>query len=695
MKVLIADDNRDNLDLLQALLSSQGHAVIQAGNGLQALDLARAERPDLIIADILMPEMDGFTLCRAVKSIEQLKAVPFVFYTATYLGDRDETLGLALGAVRYLRKPMEPKLFLQAVATVLEEAAGGRLPQTPPAAGTDLGLERDYAALITEKLTKKAHDLERLHREMSLILAATVEGILSLDEQGRHTQVNRAAANLLGYAVDELVGAHSHRLWHHHRPDGSPFPEDECPILATLENGATHRSVEDVWWRRDGSPLPVEYSSSPLIDNGAIKGAVVVFRDITERKATEAELDKHRHHLEEEVAKRTVELSEALNRAEAATQAKSAFLANMSHEIRTPMNGILGMTSLLQRSGVTTQQSGYLEKVEASSRHLLGIINDILDFSKIEAGKLALERTDFTLSALLHDVLAIVDPALKAKDLDMRVMIHGMPSPLRGDPTRLSQILVNYLNNAIKFTDEGHIILSGQLLETSADGYRLRFAVSDTGVGLTSDQQSRLFRAFEQADNSTARRYGGTGLGLAISQSLAQLMGGEVGVESRPGHGSTFWFTCRLKQGRETSRDAQTDTSAEARLQAYRGARVLLAEDEPTNLDVALILLEQAGLAVDVAANGCAALEKAQTGAYAIILMDMQMPQMDGLEATRRIRRLDSGAEVPIIAMTANAYPEDRERCLAAGMDDFVSKPVDPEVLYDTLFKWLAANRNG
>ena len=387
-------------------------------------------------------------------------------------------------------------------------------------------------------------------------------------------------------------------------------------------------------------------------------------------------------------------LTRAKERAENMSEAKSSFLTNMSHEIRTPMGTILGMVDQMQQDELSPAQGQRLRHIEDAGHHLLSVINSILDLSKIEAGKLSLEEFTLDPRQVIDEAMAMLTHQAQAKGLSLRSEIDLPPTALIGDVTRLRQSLINYLTNAVKFTTHGGISLRCRLIEQDDESVCLRFEVEDTGPGLHAAELERLFEPFEQRHNTSMHR--GTGLGLTITARLAELMGGKAGVESEPGHGSCFWFTARLRKASAAAlAPAALDVHAlRAALESrHANSSIVLAEDDLINASIAQAMLTRAGLFAHRAANGKEAIALAEHKAPALILMDMQMPVCDGLEATRQIRAQPWGQDVPIIALTANAFAEDRARCLEAGMNDFVTKPITPAVLYAKLLHWLDDNK--
>ncbi|WP_162888576.1 MHYT domain-containing protein [Dechloromonas sp. HYN0024] len=677
------------------------------------------------------------------------------------------------------------------------------------------------------KLSDYINELAQSQQRFRLILDSMAEGIYGTDDKGNCIFVNQACIEMLGYTnEEELLGQELHYLIHHSHSDGSPYPVANCPAYPPLVSPEGRHIVDEVFWRKDGAAIPVEYWVRPVLDpsqeircvvawydistqreveeklrklslaveqspnsivitntnmeieyvnkafthvsgysfdevkgrnprilqsgqtpetvykslwaalkrgeswqgelinqrkngeifieyeifspirqaDGTITHFLAIKEDITEKKRNALELENYRLQLEQMVADRTrqiehlnAQLAEKADGAEAANIAKSAFLANMSHEIRTPLNAITGMVHLLKREGLTEKQSDRLSKIDAAGQHLMSIINDILDLSKIEAGKLSLEVIPIHVGGLLADVVSLMSDRAQAKQLELKIETTALSANVLGDPTRIRQCLINYVTNAIKFTERGCVIIRSRVLEELPKSILLRFEVEDTGLGIAPEAQCKLFSAFEQADNSTTREFGGTGLGLTITKRLAELMGGFAGFSSVANEGSTFWFSVRMPKGNPSKApmvNPNFNLSAEMLRENFTGTRILLAEDEPINREIAVELLEEVGMSVDVAENGLVAVNLVRQHKYALVLMDMQMPQMDGLVAATNIRQIQNHETLPILAMTANAFAEDKIRCVDAGMDDFISKPVDPDVLFSVLLKWLSRQKS-
>jgi hypothetical protein len=539
-------------------------------------------------------------------------------------------------------------------------------------------LEREKRARIQaenllEGKSKELYELNQSLNENIRLFEATVinakDSVIITDANlvngPKIVYVNKAFTELTGYTAEEVIGK-TPRILQGQDTDKNILND----LRNKLANGQNFQG-ELKNYTKDGKPYWLNISITPIKDeNGVVTHYTAIERDVTDRKTNEKELQKQKE------------------KAEAANIAKSEFLANMSHELRTPMNGIIGLSDLLMDTTLNAEQKQSVEAINKSSESLLMLLNDILDTSKIEAGEMTLENVPFNLRGLVDDSIKLFKPKIDEKKLDFKFHYSpSVPIGIIGDSNRLQQILMNLIGNALKFTDSGEITLTLSRTQNNM----LKVTIDDTGIGIPEDKLEHIFTKFSQADETTSRRYGGTGLGLTICKSLITIMGGEIGVHSIVGQGSSFWFTLPITEA-EIQITETNEPSESAHRIDFGNACVMVVDDHPINLMLARKLLKKIGIKrIQIVDNGQEAFEYTQVGMYDAILMDCQMPGMDGFETTKAIRNMHKGQNLhtPIIAMTANAMKGDREKCLAAGMDDYISKPIEPNTLTQTLQKWL------
>ncbi|UCV07624.1 ATP-binding protein [Dechloromonas denitrificans] len=520
---------------------------------------------------------------------------------------------------------------------------------------------------LEELVQQRTTALMETEARASHILDSSADGLYGSDRNGIITFINPAACAMLGYRAEQVIGRPVHPLFHHSRADGSPYPAAECPGLRALKLGQQVRVDNEVYWHADGHAIPVMYATHPMLRNGEIIGAVTSFVDVSEQRAAAQARER------------------ALLAAESLARIRREFLANMSHEIRTPLNGVLGFADIGYRHYDNSDKArDAFAKIRTSGKRLLGVINDILDFSKLDAGKLNIEQIDLVPAEIVSHALDLVRDQAQAKQLELRVRLAAdLPGLCIGDPLRIGQVLLNVLSNAVKFTPSGSVTLS-----LSRQDEQLVFRVTDTGIGMSGEQLAMLFNPFQQADASSTRRYGGTGLGLAISKQILDLMGGEIRVISEPGVGTTVEFRLPyIPSGRLAVPPAdQSDAAPPAGAGSLAGLSILVVDDDSANQAILEENLTLDGARVTLAGDGLAAVERVRQdgpAAYDIVLMDIQMPGIDGYEAARQILALAPG--LPIIAQTAHAFAEEREKCRTAGMVGHIAKPIDQQELRQVL----------
>ncbi|MGE0084725.1 MAG: response regulator [Desulfococcaceae bacterium] len=673
--VLIVDDTPANLHLLRTILSGHGYAVKSAPDGAFALNYSRLKPPDLILLDIRMPEMNGYQVCEALKADERTRSVPVIFVSALQ-DSTDKVMAFSAGGVDFITKPFNREEVLARVRTHLNLRK------------MQMELENRNSEFCRElaERHKTEQSLCESNAHLKAIMDVLPDKLFVLDEEGRYMEIMTPDETLLYISSEKLKGSLMQDILPRKTADS---------ILENIRKSISEKKIQIIeyplrtisgfrWFEGRMNPLGIRMNGKNCV--------VMIARDISERKIAEEKI------------------RQAKESAEAANRAKSEFLARMSHEIRTPMNAIIGMSHLALQKELNPRLHDYLSKIHHAAHALLGLLNDILDFSKIGAGKLKMENGNFDLCDVWKEVSDLLGMSAEEKGLELIFrMGKDVQRYLKGDSLRLSQVLINLINNALKFTEKGEITVCAEHLGCMPEhGVKIGFSVRDTGIGIAPEHISGLFQSFSQADGSTTRKFGGSGLGLAICKHLAEMMGGDIRVESEPGRGSVFSFSAVFGLQDSENRKPLSCLLPEHPEPAKKinNAKVLLVEDNDINRQVAFELLEHAGLHVETAANGKEALEAVYASDYDAIFMDVQMPVMDGYGAAGEIRKWEAGKSVlsyqssepnprnpvprtPIIAMTAHAMSGERERCRNAGMDDYISKPIDPDQLYALVRKWI------
>jgi PAS domain S-box-containing protein len=669
VKILLVDDLPENLFALEVILSNEDYLCVKANSGNEALKILLHQQDfAIILIDVQMPMMDGFETVELIRQVDRLKHVPIIFLTASMDNSTQVFKGYQAGAVDYMIKPLSPEILKAKVAVFV-----------------DLHTKNQELLVQAEQLKKLNTDLtaQKLLSEYSLsLIEASHDPLFAISPEGKITDMNNASVKVTGLSRKKLIGT-----------DFFDYFTEPQKAREVYQKVFEQGFVAD-------SPLILRHKNNKLIDvlfNGSVYkddkenvlGIVIVARDVSDQKRIANELIEAKIFAESvtiiaEVAKTKAE--ESTRVAEDAMKAKQQFLSNMSHEIRTPMNAIIGFTKVIMRTDLTIKQKEYLDAIKLSGDSLIVLIDDILDLAKVDAGKMTFEKTPFKMQSSVSAMLHLFETKILEKNLKLvKEYDTKIPAVLVGDPVRLHQIILNLVSNAVKFTTQGKITVSVDLLHEDDTTVILKFAIADTGIGISEEQIETIFENFQQASSGTSRLYGGTGLGLAIVKQLIEAQGGSIRVKSTVGKGSTFSFTLNFQK---TNADPELENEIIELDSNMTNIKVLVAEDIALNQLLMKTVLDDFGFDCDIAENGKIAIEKMKKKDYDIILMDLQMPEMNGFETTEYIRKTINST-IPIVALTADVTTVDLAKCRAVGMNDYLAKPIDEKLLYSKIVSIL------
>lgn len=672
VKILLVDDRAENLFALEVIFYNENYLCVKANSGKEALEILEHEQDfAIILMDVQMPKMDGYETVELIRKIETMKHVPIIFLTASMDNSVQVFKGYLAGAVDYMIKPLLPAILKAKVAVFVD-------------------LYRKNEELLVQAEQMKALnsdiDAQKLLAKYSLsLIEASHDPLFAISPEGKITDLNNASIKVTGVSREKLMGTNFidyftepekakevyQKIFSKGFAADYPLTIIDEKLTNVLLNGSVYKN-----------------------EQGTVVGVVVVARDVTAQKNFENELIE---------AKKNAERAKIM--AEDTMQSKQQFLSNMSHEIRTPMNAIIGFTKVVLKTDLNSKQKEYLNAIRESGDTLIVLINDILDLAKVDAGKMTFEKAPFTMANSISSMLRSFETKIQEKNLELvKEYDENIPEILIGDSQRLHQIILNLVSNAIKFTSKGKIIVSVRLLKEDDEYASLEFAVTDTGIGISSDKITTIFENFQQASSDTTKLYGGTGLGLAIAKQLVERQNGSIHVKSKMGVGSTFSFILTFQKtfpiaiGNE--KDTENYQEVKLNIEAddkhmgkeINNIKVLVAEDNIINQLLMDTLLNNFEFEHEIAGNGKIAIEKLQTNFYDIILMDLQMPEMDGYECSEYIRNV-MNSKIPIIAVTANVTTADLAKCMAIGMNDYIAKPIDEKILYNKIVE-LVKNSN-